>query len=138
MTGGDNDTTNGGSMPNGNAALALALGAGAGLGLWYLLRDDDAEKTTTPATPSGAAPAVPSVPAVQPPAAASPPPCALRLDARGLSADGVAIDVPTAVAWCKAAGRVDLIYAKDGPAQVYLDLNAALAKAGVAVSVRRS
>lgn len=83
-------------MSNDHTALVLALGAGAGLGLWALLRDDDAK-------PSGA-------PASAPPSTTSalaglPRPCSLRLDAKGLTADGAAIDVPTAVETCRAAGR---------------------------------
>lgn len=133
-------------MSNGSSALALALGAGAGLGLWYLLRDDDEKKqdaapttptttSTAPTTASGATAAPTSSPAVMtapPPSGAA---CALRLDAIGLTADGVPIDIPGAVARCKPAGRVDLTFAKSGPAQVYMDLNTALSKAGIKVTV---
>lgn len=137
-------------MSNGNSALALALGAGAGLGLWYLLRDDDEKKTekkdaappsaapttTTPTTTttsgSTAPTSSPSVMTAPPPAAGT---CTLRLDAIGLTADGVPIDIPGAVARCKPTGKVDLTFTPAGPAQVYMDLTAALSKAGIKVTV---
>ncbi len=116
-------------MSNDHTALVLALGAGAGLGLWALLRDESAENPPPSALPPRAAPA---------PVVATFPPCALRLDAKGLTADGVAIDVPAAVARCRAAGRADLVLADDAPSAAYADLSAALAAAGILIAQRRN
>ena len=106
-------------------AVALALGAGGGFLLWYLLRDDetmgaagadDASPTPSPATDSNA-------------------PCLLRLDGSGLTAEGEKVDVTTAVARCKKSGAAKLGLAADAPAAVYVELNQALARAGVPVTV---
>ena len=107
------------------SALALALGAGGGFLLWYLLRDDDA----------AGAPAADDAPATSPPATESNAPCSLRLDASGLTAEGEKVDVPTAVARCKKFGAAKLALAADAPAAVYVELNGALAHAGVPVTV---
>jgi len=117
-------------MSNGNAALALALGAGTGLGLYYLLRDGEKEGDASPATTS--TPAASGVPT------SAPSPCSLRLDAKGLTADGAAIDVPTAVTRCQAAGRADLVIADDAPSTVYADLAAAFAAAGIPIREQRN
>ena len=118
-------------MSNGNAAIALALGAGAGLGLYYLLRDDQAPNDDAGTT-------APSAPIATTAPAATPTPCALRLDAKGLTADGAAIDVPTAVTRCQAAGRADLVIADDAPSAVYADLAAAFAAAGIPLREQRN
>jgi len=118
-------------MSNGNAALALALGAGAGLGLHYLLRDDEAPKGDAgPSAQTATAPTASSATAATP--------CALRLDAQGLTADGAPIDIPAAVAKCQAAGRADLVLADDAPSTVYADLAAAFHAAGILISQRRN
>lgn len=125
-------------MSNGSSALALALGAGAGLGLWYLLRDDDDLSGARPAT---AAPATSATvaPTSSPGATASTPaPCALRLDASGLSADGQAIDVKAAVARCQAVGRANLTIAGTAPGTVYADLVAAFGAAGITIQKHRN
>lgn len=106
-----------------HAAIALALGAGTGLGLWYLLRDD--------ALPASAPPEAAT-------SASAAPPCALRLDAKGLTADGAVIDVPTAIATCKAAGKADLVLADDAPSAAYADLSAAFGAAGILIQQRRN
>ncbi len=116
-------------MSNDHTALVLALGAGAGLGLWALLRDDDAKPSGAPASAS---------PSTNSPAAVPPPPCSLRLDAKGLTADGAVIDVPTAVETCRAAGRADLVLADDAPSAAYADLAAALGAAGILIAQRRN
>ncbi len=69
---------------------------------------------------------------------ASPAPCALRLTADGLTADGQRIDIATAVARCSAAGRVDLCITDDAPGVVYVDLATALARAGLSVAALRN
>ena len=113
----------------GDAVIALAIGAGGGFLLWRHLRDKK----------DGGAQPDPK-PVVQD--AAAPPPrvsgaCSLKLDATGLSADGKPVDVPTAVKRCKAAGRADLFLTDSAPAQVYVDLSQAFAKAGIPLTVRR-
>jgi hypothetical protein len=107
------------------SALALALGAGGGFLLWYLLRDDEAVGTV------GADDTLP----MPPPATDSNAPCSLRLDASGLTADGEKVDVATAVARSKKFGAAKLALAADAPAAVYVELNGALARAGVPVTV---
>ena len=113
-------------MSNGNAALALALGAGTGLGLWYLTRDDDNDHDTTPVRPAAPTEPVPTTATTQAPA-----PCTMRLDAAGLTVDGVLVDVPSAVDFCKNAPATELTLADDAPTTVYLELAAALQRAGI-------
>lgn len=130
-------------MSDGNALLAVTLGTAGGLLLAYLRRTDDDILRVSSAHPPGPAPPpvskasgttpVPSVPAPARPAA--PRACSLRLDAKGLTANGQTVDVPGAVARCKAAGRAELVFATDGPASVYVELNRALFRAGVRVEV---
>ena len=105
-------------MSNGDLLLALTLGLGGGLALAYLRRDDETFATASPQ----AAPAKPAPERRN---------CSVRLDATGLSADGYAVDVPRALARCKAAGGAELFFAKDGPAAVYVDLHQALSHAGI-------
>ena len=115
----------------GDAALALALGAGGGFLLWHLARkygDGGASR------PDGR-PAKADAPAPPPRRATSV--CSLKLDATGLTADGKPVDVATAVDRCKSAGRAEVLFAADGPAQVYVDLSQAFAKAGIPITVRR-
>ena len=114
----------------GDAVIALAIGAGGGFLLWRHFRDDKdgGAKSRGQKASNNDAPA--------------PPPrtgggCSLKLDATGLTADGKPVDVPTALAHCKAAGRADVIFAADGPAQIYVDLSQAFAKAGIPITVRR-
>jgi hypothetical protein len=114
----------------GDAVIALAIGAGGGFLLWRYFRDDKAGGARPPGRKSKSEDV------------AAPPPrtggvCSLKLDATGLTADGKAVDVPTALAHCKAAGRADVIFAADGPAQIYVDLSQAFAKAGIPITVRR-
>jgi hypothetical protein len=113
----------------GDAVIALAIGAGGGFLLWRHLRD----KKDSSVPPSDPKPVVAE--------ASAPPPrtgaCSLKLDATGLSADGKPVDVPTAVKRCKAAGRADLFLTDSAPAQVYVDLSQAFAKAGIPLTVRR-
>lgn len=127
------------SNGNGTAALALALGAGSGLALWYLTRDDAPPKAgPSPTTPTP--PTTPTAPSstMAPATAPTPAPCQLRLMAAGLTADGQPIDVPGAVARCKAAGRAEVVITGDAPGAVYAQLAAALAEVGVAVAPRRN
>lgn len=112
-----------------NAALALALGAGTGLGLWYLMRDD--EQDDSDATPDRPAALTEPAPTTATTAVQNPAPCAIRLDAAGLTADGVLVDVPSVVARCQSAGAAELTLADDAPTAVYLELAAALQRAGI-------
>lgn len=118
-------------MSNGNTTLALALGAGAGLGLWYWLgRDDDPKAAPTTNAPTAA-------PAPSPGAAASKP-CALRLDANGITSAGVPLTVSGAVAHCKAAGGADVTIVGNAPSTIYADLVAAFRAAGIAIREHRN
>jgi hypothetical protein len=109
-------------MSDGNSLLTLTLGLGGGLALAYFRRDDDAPGVAASAAPQ----AKPSRTQRR---------CSLRLDARGLTADGQTVDIAGAVTRCKAAGGAELLFAKDGPAAVYVDLNRALSRAGIPVKV---
>ncbi len=100
-------------------ALAVALGAGGGFLLWYLLHDEEK-------------PAPKDHRKLPPPATGT---CSLRLDKTGLTADGQAVDVAAAVARCKEAGAARLALASDAPASVYVELNQALIRADVPVTV---
>ncbi len=125
-------------MSNDNTALALALGAGTGLGLWYVLRADQDEKQdkASPSAPGSSAATTSATPGTPTPPAL--PPCSLRLDARGLTADGLAIDIPNAVTRCQAAGRADLVIADDAPSSISADLAAAFSAAGILINQRRN
>jgi hypothetical protein len=112
------------------SALALALGAGGGLALWYLFRDGDRKKPA-PAVAGPAAPVAPAAPSPAPTA------CALRIDATGLTADGVRVGVAEAVDRCKRAGRADVSVSEDASAAAYADLMIALGRAGVSVHAHR-
>jgi len=124
----------------GNVVLAMALGAGGGFLLWHLTSKDKKKPD------GGGAPAAPSPMASSatvesgPSAAGSPPrvpgPCSLKLDATALTSDGERVDVPTAVARCKASGRAELALASNGPAAVYAELTTALKQANVPVVVK--
>ncbi len=122
-------------MSTDHTALALTLGAGAGLGLWALLRDEPAARPTgaSPLAASTALPA-PAASSTTPPS----PPCALRLDAQGLTADGAPIGIPAAVARCQAAGRADLVIADDAPSAASAELSVALGAAGILIHSRRN
>ncbi len=100
-------------------ALAVALGAGGGFLLWYLFQGEE-----KPTPKDHGKPPVPAAGT-----------CSLRLDKNGLTADGQPVDVAAAVARCKEAGAARLAMASDAPASVYLELNQALARAGVPVTV---
>jgi hypothetical protein len=116
-------------MSSDNDLLAVGLGGAAGLGLWYVLSDREAKaKAETNVDAAGAT--------AQPTTAATA--CALRLDAKGLTADGVRVDVTTAVSQCKATGRADLVVASDAPSTAYADLAAAFQSAGIQVSEHRN
>jgi hypothetical protein len=107
-------------MSNGaKTAFALALGAGGGALLWYLLHDDER-------------PPVQDHGKVDVPAGGT---CSLRLDKTGLTAEGDKVDVAAAVARCKAAGAARLALTADAPASIYVELNQALARANVPVTV---
>jgi len=117
-----------------DAVLSLALGAGGGLVLWYLFRDEKADAAAAGKAPAPPPPAPPvPMPLPLPKVAGA---CSLKLDARGLTADGQRVDVAGAVERCKRAGRAALVFAKDGPAAVYVELIQALSRAGVPVTVR--
>lgn len=127
-------------MSNANKALPLALGAGGGFLLWYILRDSTpAGRAAAPAAtakPSGHAAesltgAATSVSARS--AAEAPPPCALRLDALALTADGVRVGLVEAVDRCKRAGRADVTVTQEASATTYADLMTALSRAEVLV-----
>jgi hypothetical protein len=132
-------------MSNGNRTLPLALGTGGGFLLWYFLRDgkQDARAAApptstasrTPPAPAVAAPVAPAAPAAPSPASAA---CALRLDAPGLTANGVQVDIAEAVNLCKLAGRADVTVTKEASATVYADLMMALGRAGVSVYTHRN
>jgi len=126
-------------MANGNSALPLVFGAGSGFLLWYFLRDGEqdarARAVSPPASTANRTPSAPTVAA--PTAQAAPSPasaaCALRLDARGLTADGVQVDVAEAVNRCKLASRADITVSKEAFATTYADLMMALGRAGVPI-----
>jgi len=129
-------------MSNGSRALPLALGAGGGFLLWYFLRHGK-QATRVAAPPTSTANRTPSAPAATAPAAqASPPPapaaCVLRLDASGLTADGVRVEVAEAVNRCKLAGRADVTVIPEASATAYADLMIALGRAGVPVYTHRN
>lgn len=131
-------------MSNGSsAALALGLGVAAGAAVWFFTRD----KTTTasaspPALDGAAASAPPIVPSTSaPPVGASPPrvpgPCSLKLDGAGLTADGERVDIPTAVARCRVAGKVEWAVMPDAPSAVVIELSKAIAAEKLPVTLRK-
>src|SRR5262249_45359182 len=67
-----------------------------------------------------------------------PSPCMLRLDAKGLTANGAAIDIEAAVTKCQAAGRADLVVADDAPSAAIAELTTALHAAGIVIDQRRN
>src|SRR5690606_19218395 len=82
-----------------DAVLALALGAGGGLVLWYPSRDEKADAAAAGKAPAPPPPAPPvPMPLPLPKVAGA---CSLKLDARGLTADGQRVDVAGAVERCK-------------------------------------
>ena len=109
-----------------NSALALALGAGGGFLLWHLLRDEDIPKVERPLGDGAVA--------TQPAKGT----CSLKLDRTGLKANGEKVDVAAAVALCKEAGAARLALASDAPAAVYVELNEALRRAGVGLTLGSS
>jgi hypothetical protein len=128
-----------------NAAVALALGAGGGLLVWYLFRKHDGSSPRPPTSEVASSPSTSSTktaassdasPSGAPPRTAGP--CSLLLTANGLTVDGDAADIPTAVARCKAFGSAQLVVAGDAPAGAYADLAKALHDGGVAVTVKAS
>ena len=127
-------------MSNGTA-LAIALGLGGGALAWHLTRDKAAPSRTEPTgnpsrsvlPPTTAAPTGASSPGGPPRVAA---PCALKLDANGLTVDGAGSDVPTAVARCKANGRAELAIASNAPAAIHAHLTSALFAAGVPFTMK--
>lgn len=132
-------------MSNGNRALPLALGAGGGFLLWYFLRNGKREARTAapPASTANQTAPAPAIAASGAPAALAAPSrapaaCALRLDARGLTADGVQVEVAEAVNRCKLAGRADVTVIKEASATAYADLMIALGRAGVPVYTHRN
>jgi len=116
----------------GNAALALALGVGGGVVAWHLTRKDKKKPG------GGGAPATADPPSTStaPPRVAGP--CSLKLDAAGLTADGDRVDVPSAVARCKPAGKAELALASSAPATIYMELATALQAAAVPLAVKHA
>ena len=103
---------------NGNL-VALALGLGGGALAWHVTRDSKRAPATRASGPprNGA-------------------PCALKLDAEGLTADGAIVDVPGAVARCRPQGRGDLLVTSSAPAATLAQLTAAMQAAGVTLTHR--
>lgn len=108
-------------MSNHNA-IAAALGLTGGALLWYATRRAPAAANAPAASPSG------------PPRAAAP--CALKLDAAGLTADGAIVDVRGAVACAREHGRGDLVVTSSAPAATLAQLTAAMQAAGVPFAQR--
>jgi hypothetical protein len=103
-------------------AIAAALGLTGGALLWHFTRPTPARSAATTAPPSG------------PPRSDAP--CALKLDAAGLTADGAIVDVPGAVARCQHQRRGDLVVAANAPAATLAQLTAAMQAAGVTLTRR--
>lgn len=103
-------------MSSNGTLLALALGLGGGALAWHFTHDAKMKPTGPAPGASGPRPAAP---------------CAVRLDAAGLTVDGTHADASTAVARCKVNGRADLVVASDAPAGALAQLTAALQAAGV-------
>ena len=103
---------------NGNL-FALALGLGGGALAWHATRDSQ----RTPSTGAGGPPRTTA-------------PCVLKLDVSGLTADGVIVDVPGAVARCRPQARGDLLVTSSAPAATLAQLTAAMQAAGVTLTQR--
>jgi hypothetical protein len=114
-------------MSNGNRALPLALGAGGGFLFWYFLRDSKRDGRAA-AKPASTAQPIPPAPSVVAKPTSS---CELRIDARGLTADGVQVGLAEAVDRCKRAGRADVSVSKEASATAFADLMIALHRAEV-------
>jgi hypothetical protein len=99
-------------------AGTLTLIAGGGALAWLLLHGGG----------GGADGKSPGVPAVAP--------CALRLDARALTIDGRDTTTDDAIARCRASGHAEVVITGDAIAGVADQLLAALARAGIAVSIK--
>lgn len=108
-------------MSNHNA-IAAALGLAGGALLWFATRPDATSGPAPAAPPSG------------PPRNAAP--CALRLDAAGLTADGAIVDVAGAVACSRTHGRGDLVATSTAPAATLAQLTAAMQAAGLPLTQR--
>ncbi len=123
------------------AALALALGAGAGVAIYPFTRDGKKPPDRS-APPPGAttAPAGPGTQVASSVTPAAPPrkpgPCSLKLDRSGLTLEGETVDIATAVARCKVAGRAELAVAPDASVTVNRELYSALITAGVATVIK--
>ncbi len=65
-------------------------------------------------------------------------PYSVRLDASGVSAAGIPVDIPTAVMCGKAVGRIHLVVTAEAPGSVYKDLITALREAGLVAAARRN
>lgn len=131
-------------MSNGSsAALALGLGVAGGAAVWFFTRDKTKTASANPPATDGAAASAPPIAptATAPPVGASPPrvpgPCSLKLDASGLTADGERVDIPSAVARCKVAGKVEWAVMPDAPSAVVIELSKALAAEKLPVTLRK-
>jgi hypothetical protein len=103
-----------------NHAGTLALIAGGGALAWLLLHGGGGGGGDGPAS------------AAPPPAA----PCRLRLDARALTIDGHDTTTDDAIVSCRASGHAEVVITGDAIAGVADQLLAALARAGIAVSIK--
>jgi len=63
--------------------------------------------------------------------------CSLRLDAAGLTVDGRASDIDSAIAGCNAAGRAQLALGGDAPSGACAELLDAFARAGIVIGGAR-
>lgn len=126
------------------AALALALGAGAGFAIYHFTRDDKKRDGRTSTAPDGDAtatqPAKAHAASASTVTTATPPrkagPCSVKLDKAGLTVEGEKVDITTAVARCKLAGKAELAVAPDAPLAVNRELYGALLAAGVPTVVK--
>lgn len=125
-------------MSNGsNTALALGLGAGGGVLLWYFLHDKHRGakgKNERPAVQGDAASTSTTTEAPITAARA----CALRLDATGLTADGVRVGVADAVKRCKSAGSAEVTIIPNASASAYAELMIGLGRAGIPAYAHRN
>lgn len=127
------------------AALALVLGTGAGYAIYHFTRDGKKKPDGGPHSDadSGATEAPAATPATSTTSSqttAMPPrkagPCSLKLDKDGLTIEGEKVDVPTAVARCKLAGKAELAVAPTAPLAVHRELYGALLAASVPTVVK--